>query len=118
MTTPRHTGVGLPDAVVLGADYSALGLVQSLGSRGVKVWVVHQRRGIAGHSRWARFRPCPDPTADHDAWIDCLAEICRRLPIPPGVLASADGEARALSHGEPLLRDVANRRRDNRRNST
>ena len=90
MTSVARPDVRLPDAVVLGAHYSALGLVQSLGLRGVRVWVLHQRPAIAGRSRWARFRRCPDPAVDPDGWIECLVEICEQLPGKPVVLASGD----------------------------
>jgi predicted ATP-grasp superfamily ATP-dependent carboligase len=99
--------VGPRGAVVLGADYSALGLVQSLGSQGIGVTVVHPRRGIAAHSSWARFRRCPDLLVDPESWITRLRDICREHPSPPVLLASADPEARALAHGEPRLADVA-----------
>jgi D-aspartate ligase len=40
-------------ALVLGADYRGLGIVQSLGRRGVPVWVVYDRvKGVANFSRY------------------------------------------------------------------
>jgi predicted ATP-grasp superfamily ATP-dependent carboligase len=40
-------------AVVLGADYRGLGIVQSLGRRGIPVWVVYDgARGVANFSRY------------------------------------------------------------------
>jgi predicted ATP-grasp superfamily ATP-dependent carboligase len=40
-------------AIVLGADYRGLGVVQSLGRRGVPVWVVYDAlRGVANFSRY------------------------------------------------------------------
>jgi D-aspartate ligase len=73
-----------PGALVLGADYRGLGVVRSLGRRGVRVWVL-KRPGetLAAHSRYAERSLCvPDdllalageipgwaliPTTDEDA---------------------------------------------------
>ena len=41
-------------AVVVGGDYRGLGIVRSLGRRGVPVWVVHGADAIARHSRYCR----------------------------------------------------------------
>ena len=55
-----HDGAG---AVVLGSDHGGLGIVRSLGRRGIPVWVIHHDgQLVAAMSRYAR----------------------RRLPWPPG----------------------------------
>src|SRR3954471_19553115 len=46
--------VGAPGAIVLGADYRGLGVVRSLGRKGVRVWVLTQpEERLAGSSRYA-----------------------------------------------------------------
>jgi predicted ATP-grasp superfamily ATP-dependent carboligase len=45
-----------PGALVLGGDYRALGIVRSLGRRGIEVWVLHGDDRIACTSRYARKR--------------------------------------------------------------
>jgi len=44
---------GRRGAVVLGGDYQGLGIVRSLGRRGIPVVVVDEERSIAKHSRYA-----------------------------------------------------------------
>ncbi len=80
---PSRHGRAAPEGVlVLGADYRALGIVRSLGRRGVRVWVV--RNGgerLAGTSRYAeRVLRWPSPL--HES----------RLPFLEG-LAEKDGAA-------------------------
>ena len=43
-------------ALVTGGDYKGLGLVRSLGRRGVRVWVAQRDDRLAGFSRYARRR--------------------------------------------------------------
>jgi len=43
-------------AVVTGGDYKGLGLVRSLGRRGIPVWVTQREDRLAGFSRYARRR--------------------------------------------------------------
>ncbi len=47
----RRTGA--PGAIVIGGDYQGLGIVRSLGRRGVDVVVVDDERSISRHSRYA-----------------------------------------------------------------
>src|SRR5262245_37454393 len=43
-----------PGALVLGGDYRGLGIVRSLGRRGVPVWVAQHGDALATHSRYAQ----------------------------------------------------------------
>jgi D-aspartate ligase len=48
-------------ALVIGGDYRGLGIVRSLGRRGIEVWVAQRGDVLAGCSRYARGRlPWPD----------------------------------------------------------
>ncbi|HLH22469.1 MAG TPA: ATP-grasp domain-containing protein [Chloroflexota bacterium] len=48
-------------ALVIGGDYQGLGIVRSLGRRGIPVWVLDDERSIAAVSRYTR-RALPWPT--------------------------------------------------------
>lgn len=43
-----------PGAIVMGGDYQGLGIVRSLGRRGVDVLVLDDERSVSRHSRYAR----------------------------------------------------------------
>ncbi|MGH8326862.1 MAG: ATP-grasp domain-containing protein, partial [Steroidobacteraceae bacterium] len=43
-----------PGAIVIGGDYQGLGIVRSLGRRGIDVVVIDDERSISRHSRFAR----------------------------------------------------------------
>jgi D-aspartate ligase len=61
-------------ALVLGADYRALGVVRSLGRRGVPVWVLSEpAEPLASISRYAS-RHLPWPVGDRLAFLRDLAE--------------------------------------------
>src|SRR5438034_1378021 len=42
-------------AIVIGGDYGALGVVRSLGRRGIPVWVLTNEHRVATASRYVRF---------------------------------------------------------------
>jgi predicted ATP-grasp superfamily ATP-dependent carboligase len=65
--------VSQPGALVLGASYRALGIVRSLGRRGIPVWVVDEGDLLACTSRYARRR-LRWPSSDEDA---CTAFLLR-----------------------------------------
>lgn len=65
-------------ALVLGADYRGLGVVRSLGRRGVPVWVLTQPgETLAAHSRYARraLRAPAEEPGRGDALLELAAEI-------------------------------------------
>jgi D-aspartate ligase len=64
-------------AIVLGADYRGLGIVQSLGRRGIPVWVVYRdSRGVANFSRYttSSIREPLDRSARLPFLLDVVAE--------------------------------------------
>jgi predicted ATP-grasp superfamily ATP-dependent carboligase len=89
---------------VLGGDYRALGVVRSLGRRGVPVWVVRQGDdGLAALSRYARRRfPWPD-NADEQSQLDALEDIARAGARGWALIPSSDETASLVGrHHERL----------------
>jgi D-aspartate ligase len=82
-------------AVVIGAAYGALGIVRSLGRRGIPVWVAHGRGQLVGAvSRYARRRlPWP---ADEAARLDCLLSLATRCHLDGWAIYPTDDETSAL----------------------
>ncbi len=83
---------GLPEearaigAVVLGGDYQGLGIVRSLGRRGIPVCVADDERSIARHSRYCdRFVPVAD-LGDEARLVDDLLVLARRHGLEGSVL--------------------------------
>jgi D-aspartate ligase len=87
-----QTGTG---AVVIGAAYGGLGIVRSLGQRGIPVWVAHGRGQLVGAvSRYVRRRlPWP---ADEAARLDCLLSLATRHHLDGWVIYPTDDETSAL----------------------
>jgi D-aspartate ligase len=61
-------------AVVVGGDYRGLGIVRSLGRRGVPVWVVHGAEAVARHSRYCR-RAIRQADGDGEALVAVLLRL-------------------------------------------
>jgi D-aspartate ligase len=78
-------------AVVVGADYRALGVVRSLGRRGIPVWVLRQGDDrLAGFSRYARH------TTRSVAGADFLLELADRHRLDGWTLFPTGDEAASL----------------------
>jgi D-aspartate ligase len=80
---PLNATVG---AVVVGGDYQGLGIVRSLGSRGVPVCVVDDERSIAGFSRYATHNVKVADLRDERAIVDGLIGIGKRLNLQGWIL--------------------------------
>src|ERR1700684_1310015 len=69
----------IPGAIVVGGDYQGLGIVRSLGRRGVPVIVVDDERSVSRHSRYAAGTvKGPDRRTDEDVVEALLALTSER----------------------------------------
>jgi D-aspartate ligase len=69
---------GAPGAVVIGGDYQGLGIVRSLGRRGVDVLVVDDERSIARHSRFTTAAVRVGELREEEATVRTLLELGER----------------------------------------
>jgi len=94
-------------AVVIGGDYQGLGIVRSLGRRGVPVCVVDNERSISRYSRYAtHFVGLPD-LRDQRKAVDGLLDIGKRLGLDGWVLYPTREElVAAISQHRVELRKV------------
>jgi len=79
-------------AIVLGADYRGLGIVRSLGRRGIPVWVAYQgRRGVSNFSRYTTHS-IREPAGKDERRLDFLHDLVARHELGGWVLfATSDG---------------------------
>jgi D-aspartate ligase len=95
----------MPGVLVLGGDYRALGVVRSLGRRGIPVWVLRapEDHRLAGLSRYAR-RELVWPGEDDGLRRDHLADLARRHGLQGWVLLpSADPTVAFLAREHAAL---------------
>lgn len=93
------TGAG---ALVLGGDYRGLGIVRSLGRRGVPVWVIADDHLLAASSRYVKRR-LRWPGTGEAAQIAWLLELCNRHHLEGWVLYPSGDETAALIAGNHAL---------------
>jgi D-aspartate ligase len=91
-------------ALVLGANYRALGVVRSLGRRGIPVRLVkHDDASIAALSRYAG-RPLGWTSGDEGAQLDHLRDLAARYGLAGWTVIPTDDETAALvSRGRQRL---------------
>src|ERR1700723_2076052 len=77
---------GTVGAVVVGGDYQGLGIVRSLGSRGIPICVVDDERSISGFSRYATHNVKVANLRDERAIVDGLIGIGKRLNLREWIL--------------------------------
>ena len=75
-----------PGAVVVGGDYQGLGIVRSLGRRGIPVCVIDDERSIARHSRYTTHALRVENLRDERVTVDTLMDVGRRLGLNGWVL--------------------------------
>lgn len=97
MTTKpkRHLVAG---AVVIGGDYQGLGIVRSLGRRGIPVCVVDDERSIARYSRYTSFARRVSSLRGNRETVDALLDLARKRDLEGWVLyPTRDETVAALS---------------------
>jgi len=92
MSSNGHTNIAHPDeadrlpeavpgAFVLGGDYQGLGIVRSLGRRGVPVCVVDDERSISRFSRYATVGVRVSDLRNADTVVQTLLQLGNRLNL-------------------------------------
>lgn len=95
--------------IVLGGDYQGLGIVRSLGRRGIPVCVIDDEHSIARHSRYTTFFESVPDLRDEGRTIDALLEVTSRLRLQGWVVFPTREEnvaalARHRDRVTPVLR--------------
>src|SRR6202030_976056 len=84
---------GAAGALIMGADYRGLGVVRSLGRRGIPVWVLKQGGHlVAATSRYVQ-RNVPWPVAEDGSEIALLLDLAKRHRLTDWVLFPTDDHA-------------------------
>jgi D-aspartate ligase len=79
----RAQGTG---AVVCGGCYQGLGIVRSLGRRGIPVCVIDDQRSIARFSRYTTFAVHAEDLRDEQTTVETVLDVGRRLGLDGWVL--------------------------------
>ena len=96
-----------PGAVVIGGDYQGLGIVRSLGRRGVPICVIDDELSIARFSRYTTHSLHADELRDERKTVDALLAAGRRLGLEGWVLyPTRDETVAAISHHRDELQEV------------
>lgn len=106
MSARRSSASDGPGALVIGGDYRALGVVRSLGRRGVPVWVLRPTgdHTLAGISRFSR-RTLALP-ADQTDWTPFLRDLSAREGLAGWtVFPTADATAAFVARHHVELAD-------------
>ncbi|MBV9544975.1 MAG: ATP-grasp domain-containing protein [Chloroflexi bacterium] len=82
-------------AIVIGGDYRGLGVVRSLGRRGIPVWVLTDEHHVAATSRYTR-RHYAWPAGGAPRQIEFLLELARRHGVAGWALIPTGDETAAL----------------------
>lgn len=84
-------------AIVLGASTPALGIVQSLGLKGVPCWACAPGRELSTWSRYANYWWIPDPRDDEAGMVERVAELSAKLDRIPVLIPTVDQYAQAIA---------------------
>jgi D-aspartate ligase len=99
--------VHLIGAVVVGGDYQGLGIVRSLGRRGVPVCVVDDEHSISRYSRYTSRFVRVAALRDHSRTVDTLLDLGKRFGLDGWVVYPTREElVAAFSHHGARLSQV------------
>jgi D-aspartate ligase len=95
---------GAPGAIVVGGDYQGLGIVRSLGRRGIDVAVVDDERSISRHSRYAAAWLKVQDLSDDEQTVAALLRLAREHDVEGWVVFPTREETvAALARNRPQL---------------
>src|SRR5215831_11416549 len=85
-----------PGAVVIGANYRALGVVRSLGRHGIPVWVLSQKDELLATTSRYTLHHLAWPTGDDSKGADFLMELGAKYGLKGWMLFPTDDQSTAL----------------------
>jgi predicted ATP-grasp superfamily ATP-dependent carboligase len=93
-----------PGAVVIGGDFHGLGIVRSLGRRGIRVCIIDDERSISKFSRYATHAVHVADLRDEGRTVDVIEDTGRRLGLDGWVLfATRDQTVAAIARHHDRL---------------
>ncbi len=103
-TERKRAEAEAPGALVIGGDYQGLGIVRSLGRRGVPVCILDDEHSISRFSRYATLSVRVADLRTGHSVIDALLEVEKRLNLRGWVLfPTRDELVAAISHNRSAL---------------
>jgi D-aspartate ligase len=81
VTRALRTRRAAPGAIVIGGDYQGLGIVRSLGRRGIDVLVIDDEHSIAPHSRYATAAVRVPDLRDEETTVETLLALGERYTL-------------------------------------
>jgi len=97
----------VPGAVVIGGDYQGLGIVRSLGRRGIPICILDDERSISRYSRYATYGVRVPDLRNQDTAVQVLLDLAKRLDLKGWVLyPTRDELVAAISHHRVALSEV------------
>jgi D-aspartate ligase len=99
-----HNASGRIGAVVVGGDFHGLGIIRSLGSRGIPLCVVDDEYSIGRFSKYTTFTVRPPTLRKEQETVDFLVEMGKRMNLKGWVLFPTRDEhvAAFSSQGEAV----------------
>ncbi len=102
----RNRSSVYPPAVVAYMSYSGLGIVRSLGRRGIPVYALDPEPTRVGmNSRFCISKVCPSIESDERAHVRYLLELSERLGQKPVLFPTGDNTVLCYAKHESLLKN-------------
>ncbi len=95
-----------PPAVVTHMSYSGLGIVRTLGRRGIPVYALDPDPGEVGmSSRFCRSMVCPSAASNQSEHLEFLIQLSRSLGEKPVLFPTGDSTLLCYAKHENVLKD-------------
>ena len=94
-------------AVITGGDFQALGVVRTLGRKGIPVFVLDSDHGICRFSKYKSQYIKSPPLTEEDEYVDFLLALGKREGLDGWVLfANSDNAVAVLSKNKKRLESI------------
>lgn len=90
-------------AFVFNCEYNGLGIIHSLGRKGIPVFALDTYRSVGTFSKYAKYCKVNDPLSNELGFIEDLMSFCITDQIKPLLLPTNDHWAEAVSKNADIL---------------
>lgn len=94
-------------SIVLELGVNGLGVVRSLGKKGLSVVGVYTEDGPGRNSKYCHSVRLPDPSTDEDGFLEGLTSLCQREKNPPVIFPTNDKMVQFMLAHRDLLKTQA-----------
>jgi len=94
-----------PCAIILHVGGTGLGVIRSLGKKGIPIIGLDPKRDVGSFSKYCRYIKCPDPESNEKEFIDFLIRLKYNIKNQCVIFPTTDIDVKVISKNKEKLQD-------------